>query len=192
MPSNPLIGIIAEDESDVDAIIALARKIAPTKKIGKKHFVGDGCGKIRLKAASWAKNLHAQGCNSLLVIHDADRYDIAKLRVLLESAIGECGILKKAVIIPIEEVEAWFLSDMNAVRKTFSLKKDIKPVASPHNVKSPKEFLESLVYRESGKTCRYLNTKHNLKLAEALDVEIAKAKCPSFRDFYNYINMITA
>ena len=52
-----LVGIIAEDDSDVESIKILIHRISQNDSIGTKHFVGKGCGKINRKSNSWAINL---------------------------------------------------------------------------------------------------------------------------------------
>jgi hypothetical protein len=57
-----LVGIIAEDVSDIGVVNALIKKIA-TKKYGTKSFVGHGCGRLRNKYRAWAKHSKIRAVN---------------------------------------------------------------------------------------------------------------------------------
>ncbi len=48
------IGVIAEDNSDVEVVRELIKKIVPDKKFSINSFVGHGCGKIQGKCFQWA------------------------------------------------------------------------------------------------------------------------------------------
>jgi hypothetical protein len=57
------MGIIAEDDSDVAVLRELTLSLLKPSRIGFKHFVGHGCGKLRRKCRAWACNLVRQGCH---------------------------------------------------------------------------------------------------------------------------------
>ncbi len=50
-------GIIAEDKSDVDVIKEFLAKYLKPSEFSVKHFVGQGCGKLKSKCQAWAVNL---------------------------------------------------------------------------------------------------------------------------------------
>jgi hypothetical protein len=173
------VGIIAEDASDIDTLKIILSKINPSVSPSVKKRLGHGCGKIRRKMSSWAQSLRADGCKRLLIVHDCDRHDTETLRKDLISKLGTCPITNHLILIPTEELEAWLLCDPLALRECFSLKKLPRLPASPEAVSSPKEFLEALVFRESKGNRRYLNTAHNAKIMQ--HVEISKLrKCSEF------------
>jgi hypothetical protein len=49
----------------------------------------------------------------------------------------------------------------------------------PEKIPEPKEFLRDLVWKLSDKTTRYVNTVHNVKIAENLTIS-ALRKCKAF------------
>ena len=111
------IGVIAEDSSDIDVVKELILKLKSPRSFCVRHFVGNGCGKLRNKCRAWANQLHLNGCSALLFIHDLDRNKPAKLRTDLTAALTPCPIVKHVIVIPIEEIEAWLMCDASAFKK---------------------------------------------------------------------------
>jgi len=181
------IGIIAEDKSDVEASKHLIKRIIKKDNMPFKHFVGDGCGKIRRKALDWSNALHTRGCDLLILIHDLDRNELIKLQNDLDNTLRTTKIANRIVCIPTEEMEAWFLSDPEGLKDAMSLKKTPKISNNPESIPSPKERLEEIVYINSNKERNYLNTKHNSTLAKSLSIDLMKTKCPSFNKLYQYL-----
>jgi hypothetical protein len=184
---NSIIGIIAEDDSDVDSIKVLMKRIAQTEALSVKKFVGRGCGKIRRKSKSWAEMLKSKGCSSLILIHDLDRNNLGKLKRQIEQSITPCPIEKYLICIPVEEMEAWWLSDPQAIQKALKLATLPKVSDHPERINSPKEFIGGLVKKCSENKKIYLNTKHNEMIAAALDIEKAM-RCESFISFYDFVS----
>jgi hypothetical protein len=185
LPSRKLVGVIAEDTSDINTIDILIRKIAHSR-YSIKSFKGDGCGKIIGKCRAWSQNLFEQGCRYLLIFHDLDKKDIAQLRAKLASALGVCPIERHLIVIPVEEIEAWLLADHAAITATMNLKTPQKAIADPENIRNPKERLARLVYEKSRHARRYINTVDNVKIASALKPENLM-RCRSFVPFYDFI-----
>ena len=50
----------------------------------------------------------------------------------------------------------------------------------------PKEKLEELIWRHSGKTRRYIDAVHNQKIAKQVKISELK-KCPAFLEFRRFI-----
>ncbi len=173
------IGVIAEDESDVEVIRILIAKLQ-TKKFSIDSFVGKGCGKLKTKAPSWSKALHTKGCDKLLLVHDLDRNNEKELRTQLEEILKDAPQIRKSVIIPIEELEGWLLSDENAIKKALKLKKNLAVIHHPENRSSPKEYIAQIVSKASNKVIRYVNTVHNPLIAIETDILLIQKKCPSF------------
>ena len=84
-------------------------------------------------------------------------------------------------------MEAWLLSDPDAIKKSMNLRKKPCIKGLPEHINSPKEYLGQLIYSASGGEKIYLNTKHNVKIAEVISIEKAKKLCPSFVFFYEFI-----
>jgi hypothetical protein len=103
----------------------------------------------------------------------------------LVAALNPCPIVKHTIVIPIEEIEAWLMCDANALKRVFSLKRPPNLPGNPESIVSPKEKLESLVWRHSGKTRRYINTVHNVAIAKQMTVSSLR-KCSAFHEFERF------
>lgn len=178
------IGVIAEDKSDVEVITEILAKYIARNKFSVNHFVGNGCGKVKQKCDSWVKLLIGRGCEHVFIFHDLDRNNNVQLRKLLEKKIPPKTFPNSLIIIPIEELEAWLLSDTRAIQQVFSLPKTPKTIADCESIASPKEHLEGMVWK-LGKT-RYVNTIHNKKISELMSLDNLK-RCSSFAEFNDYL-----
>lgn len=181
---SSVVGLIAEDKSDIEVINELLGRYYASNSYSIKKYVGNGCGKLKQKCASWADNLIKRGCDFILVFHDLDKNDENELRQTLKHKIDTANIDQYLIIIPIEEMEAWLLSDPQAIKKTFGLKKVPRVISNTESIESPKEYLRDLVWR-SGRV-RYLNTVHNVKIARNISMTNYR-RCRSFRSLDKYL-----
>ncbi len=178
------IGVIAEEDNDVEALYELTCKIIKENRFSFQKFVGHGCGKLRHKCSVWAQNLLDRGCSLLVVVHDLDRNNQSQLKAKLEDQIKSINFTGKLVLIPVEELEAWLLCDADALKSVFRMQKRPKTPANPQTIAGPKEYLSKLV-SSSSKT-RYLNTVHNQKIAK--EIRISRlSKCPSFSPYPKFL-----
>ncbi|MEL6941116.1 MAG: DUF4276 family protein [Bacteroidota bacterium] len=182
------IGLIVEDSSDFDTIRALINKYLGVDGLRFKRKAGGGCGKMRNKALSYAKELKNKGCNVVILVHDLDGRELEKLRKDLSFFVKKSPAEFNFICIPNEEIEAWLLSDEDAINNLFKLPKKMQSIPNPENITSPKEHLEKIVYQNSNKTKRYINTQHNLKIAELMDIEKAGKKCVSFKELLDFLD----
>jgi hypothetical protein len=181
-----IIGVIAEDISDIDVVDELIKKILPLKKFSIRYFIGHGCGKIRGKCYQWARVLKAKGCSTLIVLHDLDQNDLPDLNTQLSQALANCSISKNVIVIPIREIEAWLISDSLAIHTAMKLQENFPVTPNPEELIDPKKKLGDLIYLRSGKTKRYLNTAHNKKIAAELDLAKVR-RCPSFLPLEKFV-----
>lgn len=178
------IGLIAEDTSDIEVVDVILSKYLCKNEYKIKKFVGNGCGKLRQKCDSWADNLFRQGCEHVFVFHDLDKNNERSLRDLLAKKLPSKTYPNSLIVIPIEEMEAWLLSDSNALKETFNLKRKPKRIGNCESISSPKEHIAKLIWRIGKK--RYLNTAHNKKIAENISLDNFK-RCNSFLPLDEYI-----
>lgn len=178
------IGIIAEEKSDVDVIYELTCKLTDESDFSFKKFIGHGCGKLRRKCTVWAENLLLRGCNHLIVIHDLDKNNESKLRRELNNNVKDIGFKGYIILIPIKEIEAWLLTDSDALKNVFNMNNKPKLPGKPEWEDKPKERLREIVW----KTCKkhYINTIHNKKIAAALRIDNV-LKCKSFQTYPEFI-----
>lgn len=182
------IGIICEDDTDYSALKILISRTVGKNNLSTKPKIAKSCSRIPKKCLAMSRELFLQKCDMLIIVRDADRdkYNVDSLRSELETAIAESPIEKRYICVPVEELEAWLLSDTEAIEKHFGLSATLKASSKPETIDSPKEFLQQAIYRLSGHK-HILNTKHNAQLANVVSIEHIKKKCPSFNEFSNYL-----
>lgn len=182
------MGLIAEDDSDVDCVGVLIRRLTNNARIGIKRFTGKGCGKIRRKCYAWSEQLKERGCSLLILIHDLDNNNLGDLLTVLNQALTPCPIATHLICIPVQEYEAWLLSDPDAIRSAMHLDKPPRIKWPPETINHPKEYLEELIDRVSRGEKVYIHTKHNSKITEMLSIDLVRSKCPSFIPFYDFVH----
>lgn len=181
------IGLIAEDDSDVEVIKEIIKNIRKIK-CSYKAFAPEGCSKVRDKCTKYVTQLFEWGADLVLVFHDLDRRKIEELRKDLTSRVNAAPKCRLCIIIPVEEIEAWFLADENAINNSFLRPCILKGVPSPEKIVDPKGFI-TRKSRIHGKP-RYSNTTHNGKIASKLDLSKVYIKCPSYRPFHDAITSL--
>ena len=193
-----MYGVLGEDKSDVATLKVLIRKLADDKSIPIKTKGYRGCGEMLKEGSKQLKLFAKLGCNRFIVCYDADnekpnnRYQEVVKRIIKKS--GLTGLEKEmiCIIIPVQEIEAWILADIEAVTHIFK-NWHPKPISNPEFIESPKEYIEKLS-RDAKKRPRYNHATHNEKVAQHLNLEKVSQKCPSFNslvelvksDFGNY------
>lgn len=181
------IGVIAEDNSDIEVIREILEKYLNKNYFTLKKQVGKGCGKLKSKCAAWAQLLTKQGCNHILLFHDLDGNSEADLRKSLEEKLKIPNVSNPIVVIPIEEMEAWLLSDLEAVKTVFNLNSKPKNIPQCETIESPKEYLRDIVWKLGKK--KYLNTVHNKKIANLTRLDCLQ-RCNSFKILDEYLKKL--
>jgi hypothetical protein len=181
------VGIIAEDDSDIEVIKHLIHKVSGKDNIAVKKFVGKGCGKINRRCNAWANQLKNRGCGSIILVHDLDRNNLDQLYQRLHAALTPCPLEKHLICIPVTELESWLLSDPEAIRSSLALRNLPKIEFPPETIPSAKEYLGGAIHKASNGEVIYLNTKHNSKIVKEITVEIIAQKCTSFVPFQDFV-----
>lgn len=195
------LGILAEDTTDCETIDVLARRLLAGKAEYRKpsYRSGDGSATLVVKAVRWMKDLDLaeEKCTAVILIHDLDSIDVkkeAQLRNKLEAFKVPDG-MKYFACIPVQEIEAWFLSDSELLRNKV-LKKDSKKkynqtkdlYSSPELVKNPKEELITLSKKTNKQAC--YSTNKNPELAKLLHLDTCAARCKSFRKLKEFLESL--
>lgn len=190
--SNILIALIAEDNTDCEAVRIIVRRVLGEKTQTKKWGAG-GSGKLKKNLSKQMAALSQAGCNAFIIVHDLDRNpvngslnDETKLRTNLEKCIIKFNKIEKHICIPIEELEAWFWSDPNVIKSIGGQKAKAHP--NPQSITKPKEKLIELSKGENCKP-RY-STNDNVKLAEILDLEHCSQSCSSFKKLREFLDSL--
>jgi hypothetical protein len=173
------IGILAEDISDVMVAQILLKRFSK-KAIQTKHRVGKGCGKLRENARRWSLLLKELGCTRLVIIHDLDNFSRQDLFGKLDAAHdGLVDNRFRAVFIPIKEIEAWLLADIEGIRNGLKLKGKSAEIANPESLTDPKKVLFEKIEQMSNGARTYLNTVDNEKIAQSCSLVKLSKKCAS-------------
>ena len=182
------IGLLAEDETDCDALEVLVRRIAAEangRRPSVSKFGGHGCARLRNKAEPTLQTMVREGCTAAVLVHDLDRLPERALRAELSRIAVPSG-LPWLICIPVEELEAWFWSDPQVIQHVGRGKG--KASVSPHLIRKPKEALINLS-RGANRKPRY-RTSDNPRLAELLNLDTCADRCPSFRDLRQFIRSL--
>jgi hypothetical protein len=183
-----MFALLAEDPSDAEALVALVRRIQDqgNPRILRKGF--SGCGELCRKAASYVELFGRQGATHFLICHDADGPDPAPVRSKVQQALKPritIPIKFHAIIVPVQELEAWFIADPAAIQAVIpSLR--IPEVRQPETIPSPKEWLETRSRKDRSRPL-YAHATFNPRVAAHLDIALVERKCPSFRELAEFV-----
>jgi len=72
MSSSTLIGIIAEDDTDCNAVRTVIYRVLGNNT-GIKTWSSKGCSTLRRKLSAKVKAMSNQGCGYCIIVHDLDR-----------------------------------------------------------------------------------------------------------------------
>jgi hypothetical protein len=186
------IALIAEDDTDCEAIKTIIRRVLGDN-ISTKKWASNGCSTLRRKLSAKLSSLSDDGCNAFVIIHDLDRNpengmlnDEVQLRQILEKSAADIKQSARHICIPIEELEAWFWSDPKIIEDIGKGKG--KASANPHSLAKPKEELIKLS-RDEKRRPRY-STNMNAGLAQILDLELCAQRCDSFQKLLKFLNSL--
>jgi Domain of unknown function (DUF4276) len=186
------IAVIAEDDTDCDAIKNIIRRVLD-ENVSTKKWASNGCSTLRRKLSAKLSSLSDDGCNAFIVIHDLDRNpengmlnDEAQLRRVLEKSASDINRSARHICIPIEELEAWFWADPKVIE--YIGKGKGKASANPRSVVQPKEALIKLS-RDEKRRPRY-STNMNAEIAGRLDLDLCAQRCESFRDLRTFLESL--
>jgi hypothetical protein len=182
--------VIAEDETDYEAVKVFIERIAP-KKVSVDGCGFDGCGDLVNQGARVLNTLAKKEVNRFVIVHDCDGHAADNRRQLVIDKIVKRVTAKGnfCLLIPKEELEAWFFADISCVTKVWSgwrVGKDIdKKYPNPENVAKPKELIRKLSVDQSLKP--RFNTNKNKLLAQHVDLTKIEKKCPSFLPLKRFV-----
>ncbi len=181
-----VVGLIGEDESDTDVLGTIIRRASPARRFKFKTFHGHGKGKIIGKCNQWAQNLRDRECTALILAQDLDDESHFKVFNELKNALEPSTIANYCIVIPVRMIEAWILSDAEAIKTALNLPSTPNDIPNPESLMDPKSKLRDLIYTLSKKRRRYMLTKDNGRIAAHLRIECLR-KCPSFMPLHDFI-----
>jgi len=173
-------GILGEDESDVQTLKVLVKRLARNQSLTVKTKGYGGCAEMLRKGARQLRLFKRLKVKRFIVWHDADGPDPEPKRQLVMQRIVKPSGLKTGccIVVPVQELEAWILADIECAVKIFPSWRPT-PIENPERIPSPKDYVERLS-REGGQRPRYSHATHNEKMASHLDLKKVAAKCPAF------------
>ena len=183
-----MYGIIGEEASDTQVIKVIIRNLtgAQKQKCLCQGYSGDG--ELFNNGARDLRSFKNQGCTKFVVCYDADGPDPSQRdERVIQEIIRPAGIESDyCVVIPVQELEAWILADIQAVSKVFTGWKPSPFKENPEGVKDPKERLISENRKHFGKP-KYTPSTHNPKVANYLDLFMVRKRCPSFEKLAKWV-----
>ena len=138
--------MLGEDDSDIQTLRVLIRRLANDETLPIRGKGFDGCGKLLKDGWKFLKTLPELGCTRFIIAHDADQRDTNKVkRELIDKIIKPSGVKTSIclLLVPVQEIEAWLLADIEAVSNIFKQWQP-KPELNPESIVHAKEHLEKL------------------------------------------------
>lgn len=193
----PVYAVMGEDDSDVETLKtfikrlrAAADKQPPKVVIHTKGY--GGCAEMLRKAPAQLRAWEKAGVTRVVIAYDADRDDPAARMKRLSEVIAESKIaVAHCPLVPVQELEAWLLADVAKLEAVFPTlrksKRTPKQIRSPEGVPDPKEHLTGLALHPERKVTLYHPPTHNEVMAELIDLDLVRKKCPSFRPLAEFV-----
>ena len=189
-------GIMGEDRSDVDALKIIIKRLADQYSLDTPAFHQkgyQGWAEMFVKGAAQLKLFERLRCNKIVICFDADgpqekahtRREKIRNELILPSQINVS--ISCFALVPVQELEAWILADLHAVKKIITSFKLPKPFSSPERIASPKERLMKISRCPTTRKARYCPAKDNERAAKYLDFRLVETKCPSFCGFVDFV-----
>ncbi len=187
-----IFAVLAEDHSDAEALAAIIRRIIGGNNVRVLRKGFRGCGSLCNKAGRHIENFAEQGATHFIICHDSDGKESDFIQRKVLEAINQKIVLKQyqhRIIVPIQELEAWLIADEDAIRTAIpSL--SIPPQQTPERIPNPKEWLVKESGRGQGSRPLYAPKVFNAQVAEHLNIEKLNSKCPSFKELFDYIQLV--
>ena len=182
-----MYGILGEDKSDYETLKILVQRLVNKEKVRFQGKGYTGSGELLKKGGKDLKLLFDSGCTQFIIAHDADQKDSKEVEQELRNEIIKPSGVKAPIclVVPVQEIEAWLLADVEAVTNIFKGWKP-KPESNPESQSCPKEYLEKLS-RDASLKPRYRHATHNPQLAKHIDLEKVSKCCPSFRPLEAFV-----
>jgi hypothetical protein len=183
-----MYGILGEEDDDAETLKVLVQRLTknPTMRFRMKGF--GGFGDLLKKGARQLQDFRNGGCQRFVVCHDADGPDPRGPRQeVVRRVIEPSGIKSEyCVVIPVHEIEAWILADIQAVSNVITSWRPTQFKENPEGVTNPKERLKSDSRKDNNRP-RYDPATHNPKIAKYLELDVVRKRCPSFEHLASFV-----
>lgn len=183
-------GILGEDKSDKDTILAIIRSLACDNSIVGKGRGFNGKGNLLNNGARELRSLHSGGCRRFVICLDSDDKSIAALREdVRRKVIEPSGVpLECCIVIAVRAIESWILADIDEAIKRWKKHPQWRPreVKWPEKLNDPKSELRRMSQAGRIRPSYEPHTDNHL-IASHLNLGRVADKCPSFRCLRDYV-----
>lgn len=184
-----MFAILAEDDSDAEALSHIVKKHFKNDRLSVKKKGYDGCGGLCAKGARDIRTWRDLGIQRFVVCHDADQHPPEKIRQKVLEAIVKPAKAEDVccITVPVQEIEAWLIADETAIA-TVIPSFHFKGHKQPESIQSPKEWLIKQSEAANGKPL-YSPKTFNAAVAKHLRFDVVASKCPSFKSFLDCLGV---
>ncbi|MBK8916151.1 MAG: DUF4276 family protein [Phycisphaerales bacterium] len=190
--ATEFLAILAEGSADAEVLAQLVRRHYDRPRL-PIHAVGcEGQGNLLNSGVRRIGVLSARGIRRFVICLDADgpdpnpMRDRAQTKILRPSSVDpELAF----IAVPVQAIEAWLIADELAITQVIpSL--TIPQQQSPERIDRPKEWLigQSRSARSHAAGPLFAPQVHNPRVAEHVRLEVVERKCPSFREFRQWLS----
>jgi hypothetical protein len=144
------------------------------------------CGELEKAIVQSQRSRESAG--AIVVILDADDDCPAELGPELTERAGAATDLPVAVVLAERELEAWLLGSKESLRGARGIASDATAPAGPQAIRDAKGELS----RNMTGDRRYISVDDQPALVEALDLELAARRCPSFKRLMTVVGELAA
>ena len=185
-----MYAVLAEDISDADVISAIIKAIKNDLSVTVLKKGYGGAGQLFKQGSEQIRAFrNAKACRKFIVCYDSDGFNAAERKDrIIKEIIRPSGVEANfCALVPIQEIEAWFLSDLSAVKKVFPRFDSTNSVVNPESVLDPKEYLRRNIGKLEPRP-KYVNAIHSPQIAAKLNFPLVKAKCKSFEPLFDFVS----
>jgi hypothetical protein len=182
-----MYAILAEDDSDVETLTVLIRRLSANQGVPVRGRGFGGSGDL-LKHGARELGLYAKNATRFVVCHDCDREDSGeRTQQIIKKIIKPSGVEGQfCALVPVKTIEAWLAADLGAIKKVLTGWEGAKPIGRPEDLDDPKRFIDRLT-RKEGVRPRYIHAIHNPRIAVHIDLQRVRECCPSFEPLHKLV-----
>ncbi|MDP9585638.1 UNVERIFIED_ORG: hypothetical protein J2791_004953 [Burkholderia contaminans] len=181
--------LITEDPTDFDAIKIIIRRIAGQPNLPIKGKGLNGAGEIKNKGAAIINACASNDTKGCIVVRDCDGRDSeGKFKSVKSDVFDKVNFKQKppyCIVLPKHELESWYLADIDCVTKVWPQWRPTEKYGQPETIENAKEELIR-ISRVNKLKPRY-STSDGASIANSLDLEVVRRKCPSFEPLHALI-----
>jgi hypothetical protein len=179
--------VIGEDQSDVDTIANIVRRLAKRENEVVKGKGFNGSGELLKRGAIQLQAFQDLRFRKFIACYDSDGADPEEKRQELIDRIFKPAKLEGAccALVPVHMIESWILADLPAIGKVITGWAPDQGPDNPEGRRNPKKHITDLSARHHKP--RYSHATMNAAIAKHLNLATVLRKCPSFAPLHNFV-----